>query len=215
MVEWLMPLGPVFLSASVPDPRRDEKYFKTGDTIAIRDAVIALLTVVLPRTRLVFGGHPAITPMVKWVADQLGAFENVRMFQSKFFRDKYLKDLAVFRYKETEPVSGNRDMSLLLMRTEMINSEPFSAAFFIGGMDGVEREYELIRESRPDVPRYPVYTTGAAARLIWTRERERLGEVPAIIREVRSAELDQVRRKTNYVALFTSLLEGAAEREKG
>lgn len=215
MAEQLMPIGPVFLSASVPDPRRDEKYFKTGDTIAIRDAVIALLTVVLPRTKLVFGGHPAITPMVKWVADQLGAFENVRMFQSKFFRDRYLKDLAVFEYEETEAVLGDREESLLAMRTQMINSEPFSAAFFIGGMEGTEREYELIRENRPDVPRFPIYTTGAAARLIWAREWEGLGEVPALVRQVRGPELEQVRRKTNYLALFTNLLEDAAKRENG
>ena len=52
-----MPIGPVFLSAGVPDPHRDEKYFKTGDTGAIRDAVIALLEVVLPGTKLVFGGQ--------------------------------------------------------------------------------------------------------------------------------------------------------------
>lgn len=58
-------LAPVFLSASIPDPARDKRYFGTGDTIAIRDAVIALVSVVLPRTKLVFGGHPAITPLVK------------------------------------------------------------------------------------------------------------------------------------------------------
>jgi hypothetical protein len=63
-------MKPVFLSASIPDPRRDAKYFQTGDTIAIRNAVIALVTVTLSRTKLVFGGHPAVTPLVKWVADQ-------------------------------------------------------------------------------------------------------------------------------------------------
>jgi hypothetical protein len=200
-----MPLDPVFLSASVPDPNRNPKYFKTGNAPAIRDAVIALVTNVVPRTRLVFGGHPAITPMVKWIADQLNAFNQVRMFQSKFFRDSYLPDLQLFRYIETEVVTdefgkNDREKSLLAMRQQMIGSETFSAAFFIGGMEGVEEEYELIKSMKPSVPRFPVYTTGGAARLLWTRESE------AVPRN-RQARLIALREKTSYTSLFTSLLE--------
>jgi hypothetical protein len=51
-------LGPAFLGASIPDPARDSRYFGTGDTVAIRDAVIALVSVVLPRTKLVFWRSP-------------------------------------------------------------------------------------------------------------------------------------------------------------
>ena len=53
----------VFLSASVPLPSRNPKYFDTADVIAIRDAVRALIMVVVEQQgQLVFGGHPAITP---------------------------------------------------------------------------------------------------------------------------------------------------------
>lgn len=55
----------IFLSASIPLPERDEKYIGTADIIAIRDAVIALTTVVLPHHRLIWGGHPSITPLIK------------------------------------------------------------------------------------------------------------------------------------------------------
>jgi hypothetical protein len=198
-----MPVGPVFLSASVPDPLRNEKYFKTGDSIAIRDAVIALLAVVLPRTKLVFGGDPAITPMVKWVADQFGAFDKVRIFQSKFFRSSYLADIALFRYEETEIVQDDRELSLVSMRTQMIGSENFSAAFFVGGMEGVEQEYEMMKQLKPAVPRFPVYTTGAAAQSLWMREWE---AAPRIY----ETELSELRSKTSYLALFTHLLEGVA-----
>lgn len=211
MADQAMPLDSVFLSASVPDPRRHEKYFTTGDTGAIRDAVIALLMVVLPRTRLVFGGHPAITPMVKWVADQLGAFERVRMFQSKYFQKEYLRDLALFGYVEVNEVPGNRDLSLTEMRLAMIRSEPFSAAFFIGGMEGIEEEYGLIEKHQSAVPRFPVYTTGAAARILWTKEQRLTAENPNI-REVHSLELDQLRTDTSYVSLFTNLLERVSQR---
>src|SRR5437016_4605862 len=134
MAERPVQIAPVFLAASVPDPARDPKYFRTGESLAIRDAVIALVTVVLPRTTLTFGGHPAITPMVKWVADQLGAFDRVHMFQSRFFRDKYLKDIEVFRYREIPAVQDDLEESLREMRLAMIGSEEFGAAFFIGGM---------------------------------------------------------------------------------
>jgi hypothetical protein len=205
-----MPLESVFLSASVPDPRRNEKYFATGDTVAIRDAVIALLMVVLPRTRLVFGGHPAITPMVKWVADELKAFDRVRMFQSKFFRAFYLQDLELFRYQEIDAVPGDREASLLDMRMAMIESEKFSAAFFIGGMEGVEDEYELLKKQKPGVPRFPIYTTGAAARILWTREWNGLRDEDPLDREFHGRALDELRGNTAYVGLFTNLLDRAA-----
>jgi hypothetical protein len=193
--------APVFVSASIPDPQRDRKYFETGDSIAIRDAVIALVSVVLPRTKLVFGGHPAITPLVKWVADEFGAFDRVRMFQSKFFQKAYIQDIEVFRYEEVEPVPGDRMASLLKMRETMLKSEPFGGAFFIGGMEGVEHEYEMLKELRADVPRFPVYTTGGAARFLWQREWE---EAPPTHRPM----LERLRMKTNYVALFTDAIEG-------
>ena len=201
MAGHVVQIAPVFLSASVPDPGRNPKYFETGNSIAIRDAVIALTKVALPRTKLVFGGHPAITPMVKWVADQFEAFDRVRMFQSKFFRDKYLSDIEVFRYEEVKEVVGDREESLLNMRLAMLTSESFGAAFFIGGMEGVEREYEWLKKKAPQVPRYPVYTTGGAARLLWEQEWD---ASPA-----RRAVLEQLRTRTGYVTLFTNALEGS------
>lgn len=42
----------IFLSASIPLQERDPGYIETADIIAIRDAVIALTTVVLPRHKL-------------------------------------------------------------------------------------------------------------------------------------------------------------------
>lgn len=205
-----MPLESVFVSASVPDPLRDEKYFTTGDTVAIRDAVIALLMVVLPRTRLVFGGHPAITPMVKWVADQLEAFNRVHMFQSKFFRAFYLKDLELFRYEEIDAVPEDREASLLDMRMAMIKSEEFCAAFFIGGMEGVEAEYELLKNHKPGVPRFPVYTTGAAARILWTKEWNSLMDQDTLKGGFHRRALDELRGNTAYVGLFTDLLDRTA-----
>ena len=54
----------IFLSASVPDPKRGPDYAATSDSVAITSAVSALVHVTLGRRVLVWGGHPAITPMI-------------------------------------------------------------------------------------------------------------------------------------------------------
>lgn len=64
----------VFLSASVPLPSRHHRYFETADVIAIRESVRALATAVLPVGRLTTGGHPAITPVIRKVAESMGVF---------------------------------------------------------------------------------------------------------------------------------------------
>ena len=45
----------VFLSASIPDQSRHPKYYATADVIAIRDAVRALATVVIPNSKISMG----------------------------------------------------------------------------------------------------------------------------------------------------------------
>jgi len=57
-------LKKIFLSASIPLVDRDPKYFNTADNTAIRDAVIALARIVLPKAELVWGGHPSITEVI-------------------------------------------------------------------------------------------------------------------------------------------------------
>jgi hypothetical protein len=202
-------MKPVFLSASVPDSRRDPRYFETGNSVAIRDAVITLVTLVLPQTTLVFGGHPAITPMVKEVADRMNLFERVRMFQSKYFREKYLADLERFRYVEI-PAASTLEDSLLEMRTKMIESSEFSTAFFIGGMEGVMAEWHLFSEVKPYVPRLLLATTVGAAKELWNA----LEVPPGLSPQERSQHLAQVwdlGHKINYTALFTKLLRLSTE----
>jgi hypothetical protein len=51
----------------------------------------------------------------------------------------------------------------------MIGSHDFTAAFFIGGMEGVEEEYILFRAIHPEKASYPVASTGAAAKVLFDR----------------------------------------------
>jgi hypothetical protein len=52
----------IFLSASIPNREPFVHYF---DAIAIREAVLALVSLCVRKTDLVFGGHPAISPLVE------------------------------------------------------------------------------------------------------------------------------------------------------
>jgi SLOG cluster3 family len=165
-------LGPVFLSASVPDPSRDPRYFRSADVIAIRDSVRALVTVALPLTTLVWGGHPAITPMVRIVAESLGLTQSDRiiLYQSAFFAGQMPIDNAVFqKVIETPAVGTSKDRSIKLMRDQMINSLAFMAGVFIGGMEGVDEEYRLFRHHHPGAIALPVASTGGAALEVYRR----------------------------------------------
>ena len=80
-------------------PERDEKYIGTADIIAIRDAVIALTTVVLPHHRLIWGGHPSITPLIYYVMERLNLNiqEHITLYQSIFFEETFPKDNNNFK----------------------------------------------------------------------------------------------------------------------
>jgi hypothetical protein len=161
----------IFLSASVPLPERDKKYFDTADIIAIRDAVIGLATAVLPHCRIVWGGHPSITPLMYYVMEKLhlNIQDHLIIYQSKFFAKYYPEDNNKFKNIVQTPSLEDRPSSLSLMRNQMLKSCDFSAGVFIGGMDGVEDEFVLFRELHPNALVIPVASTGAAAKMIFEK----------------------------------------------
>lgn len=155
----------ILLSASVPLPQRDRHYFESADVLSIREAIKALVEVVLPIGRITFGGHPAITPLIALFVREAG-FERDRLtvFQSRYFEAFFPRENAEFHNVQLiDAVADDREESLLAMRSAMILSRPFDAAVFIGGMEGVVEEATLVRELRPDCEMLPIATTGAAA----------------------------------------------------
>lgn len=160
----------IFLSASIPLPERDPKYIETADIIAIRDAVIALTTVVLPHHRITWGGHPSITPLIYYVMDKLklNIQENVKLYQSKLFEKFFPEDNNKFQNVIlTEIIENDRDLSLKHMRERMFSENDFAAAIFIGGMDGIELEYNMFREYHADALLLPIASTGAATKIVY------------------------------------------------
>jgi len=159
----------IFLSASIPQKVRDPKYYETADIIAIRDAVIALVTTVLPHHRLIWGGHPSITPIIYYVMERLNMNiqEHVVLYQSKYFEDRFPEDNNKFENVILTEKKIDLQLSVDFMRREMFSQNDFSAAVFIGGMEGIETEFRTYIDYFPDTIILPIASTGAAAKILY------------------------------------------------
>jgi hypothetical protein len=185
----------IFLSASVPLDSRERKYFDTADVIAIRDAVRALATVVVPNGRLVWGGHPAITPLIQYVLGRMNASvkNHVTLYQSRHFERFFPAENKWFEDVVIVPASSDQESSLRDMRTRMFAEHEYSAAVFIGGMEGIEVEFDMFRRAHPNALILPVASTGAAAKIVY----DRIDPQPD----------SRLQNDYAYMALFSDLLD--------
>lgn len=193
----------IFLSASVPDPKRAPEFAATSNSVAITSAVRALVHVTLGRRVLVWGGHPAITPMIKVVAEGMDVDYGkwVKLYQSLFFKDQFPQDNEQFdNVVYTENIENDREKSLLHMRMRMFSEHSFRAAIFIGGMEGVFDEYKLFVQHQPGKNVIPVLSTGGAAL--------KVAEV------VKNGLSDDLLNDLDYVRLFHRKLEVSAREER-
>lgn len=169
-VRAILSKGPIFLSASIPDR---PPYDRGANPVAIREAILALIAVVACKRLIVFGGHPAISPLVEHAARSLNALSHIVNYQSEWFRDKILAEAKAFPNLKWTPVGRDRVESLEIMRQEMVRSQPFAAAVLIGGMEGIIDEWRIFRENHPASPVFPFASTTGAAKQVWG-----LGEGP-------------------------------------
>jgi hypothetical protein len=162
-------LNKIFLSASIPYQERDKKYFDTADIVAIRDSVKALATVVIPKAHLIWGGHPAITPLIRFVMGNMNSNlkKHITLYQSIFFEEYFPEDNFYFENIILTEKEKDRDSSLLRMRNEMIENNNYSVGIFIGGMEGVIEEFELFRKFHAKALFLPIASTGSAAKIIY------------------------------------------------
>ena len=159
----------IFLSASVPEP--GNKFYEALDVIAIRDAVIALASTVLanPKYHLIWGGHPPITPLITLVLDRYGLkmSDRVTLYQSECYRELFPPENQDVGIRVITEDKGDAEDSLKLMREKMIEENDFVAAVFIGGKEGVLKEFEMFKECHPDALVLPIASTGAASRNLY------------------------------------------------
>lgn len=161
-------MSSIFLSASVPVVGRGD-YHKTSNPFLIQCAVRELVIAVIRQHKIVWGGHPAITPMIWGICEDLDVdySKNVILYQSLYFEDRFPEENQHFgNVIFTNAIPEDKKASLLLMREAMLSREDLVAAVFIGGMEGVEDEYALFREFHPSATVLPVAAPGGAALLL-------------------------------------------------
>lgn len=171
----------IFLSASIPNPETWTGAFSIPE---ITDAVVAFARVFLTAgVQLVSAAHPTIAPLLLYVAAEIEPrqTERVVIYQSQLFEDVLPTATRRFEAEEigqiiwTEAREGDPRVretwgpSLDLMRRQMLSQTDPRAAVFIGGMEGIQTEYELFREVFPDRPTYAVGRPGGEARQLADR----------------------------------------------
>ena len=153
------------------------------DASGIADAVSAVVRAVLVHGgKLVFGGHPTITPLVLMIGSELRVRKAVDVFQSEWFREQITEETWALAEAEVGTIHGtprcpSLEESLEEMRRQMLGFVAPAAAVFVGGMSGIQAEYDLVGKMRPGVPRIPVPGPGGAAARLPT------AGVPDMLRE--------------------------------
>lgn len=170
----------LFLSASVPGGKtypRSDVHLATARGQWIRDAVLATVRLAFEHDlNVVFGAHPAISPMVLRVASQFPrrpGEPRVLVFQSNFFAGRFPEDTLTLAdgtmgarlIIEAQPAaSPSFADSILAMRQAMFRSPNLVGAVFIGGMDGIVDEAMLFKTINADLPTWAFGSTGGACR---------------------------------------------------
>jgi len=227
----------LFLSASIPflktaaeldhDAARIAKnaeHTRTARPDRIRDAIVHLCDAAFARGyQLVFGGHPAISPLVLDAArahasnlarPDEAAYPAVIVFQSLYFEAAIGDSTRNFAdwshgllvWTASLPASlpssngrSAREASLLHMRGRMTAAKQLQAAIFIGGMDGVLDEAAEFRGAQPGRPCYALGSTGGAAEeLLDTSTAPYCG---------RALRPETLRARGSYPLLFREIFE--------
>lgn len=164
--------------------------------IQIEEAVIGLSRNIFQAGgKIIFGGHPSISPLVAMVATEFrinkeienikrneGQQKPITIFQSRAYEKvipKEITGLFNLGYSNiiwTEAVAGEEfnpdihgepqcEKSLKLMRNQMMD-EKIDALVCMGGMEGVEHEFEMFREYHPRKPIFLLASTGGASKIL-------------------------------------------------
>jgi hypothetical protein len=166
----------LFISASIPAPTRWDGAY---DANAITDAVVAFAREALERGwTVVTAAHPTIAPLVFFVAQDMGIRAEkppVVVYQSALYSEMFPEEIAKFesegfgRLVLTEAAAGEvpepgRNMhSLFRMRRQMLEEQRPRVAVFIGGMEGINDEWDLVADLCPDAARFALFSPGGAA----------------------------------------------------
>ena len=194
----------IFLSASFPSLDRSREFFENSDPDEITQALVSACRAIFSMNgRIVFGGHPSVTPLVMLIAEeylpkelesrrqrayregplviayQSEAFGNVLPESMRNLTEWALGELRWVKSDDERPVFSERGTlnkdsvasALQAMRRAMLSATDPVAAIFIGGMEGIYREYDLFKEMFEGRPVYFLGGPGGAARHLSERQR--------------------------------------------
>ncbi len=178
----------IFISASFPRADRGADYFWTARPSEITDATLAAARAIFgARGKVVFGGHPTISPLILSVGrDFLLGFPEedkpfVHIYQSQHFENRVpaetlqLAEEGIAQIHWVPGAGKETEKNLLKMRIEMLTRTRPIAGIFIGGMEGVyreaarESEFSLFKEIRRGHPIYPIGATGGGSQILLNR----------------------------------------------
>ena len=97
----------------------------------------------------------------------------IYIYQSEKFKDKISKytnellELGIGKIIWTENINETRDRSLYYMRIQMLKEHNIFAGIFIGGMEGIEEEFNLFKEIYPENPIYLIGSSGGASKILF------------------------------------------------
>jgi hypothetical protein len=195
----------LFLSASIPIPGRAP--FDTDiEKHRIREAILALVTACNDAGfHLVFGGHPAISPLVDHASRSLGNQDDISIYQSRYFEDWMPKVAKRFPGLVFTERATTQDDSIAIMRDQMITHyRGYIAAVFIGGMKGIEDEFERFGTQHRGKPRFPITSTGGATRILHLLDKLPPGELNDVQQQLLRQDADPEGSLT-YLNLFRKL----------
>lgn len=173
----------IFLSVSLPSADRHQKYYLNTNPLNITNAVVSFIESILKRNgKIIFGGHPTISPLVLTVAKKFFSILNgekdpvrIYIYQSELFKDKIseftyeLLDLGIGKIIWTESFNDLKEKSLYCMRVQMLKEHNLSAGIFFGGMEGIEEEFDLFKEIHPRTPMYLIGSSGGATKILFEK----------------------------------------------
>lgn len=160
----------IFLSASVPIFGR--QYYDTSNPAAITSAVKAFAKVCAEyKLEVYFGGHPSITPLLLRTGMSVnpGFGRLVHIYQSHEFDGMTPIELSEYANKHWTKQMANRQESLRYMRKKMISESSTECAVFIGGMEGIPAEADLIDCYHSEAKIIPIGSGGGAAYTLFER----------------------------------------------
>jgi|GEM_PF-717515 len=167
----------VFLSASIPEKRSSYPEFEKREII---DAVVAFSRATLDSGgRLVFGGHPTISPLILHVATQerrrIGSQEHlVDVYQSRWFEDvipectrrlvglEEVPGAQIAKLYYTPRMSTEKESLEEMRRIMLIERNP-CCAIFIGGKDGIIEEFDMFTRYYTSRPVYCIGSPGGSS----------------------------------------------------